>query len=284
PPDPRHLTGYRGSGEPGAAGRPPSRAPPVGVPAVPAGCIQDQRARRCRPSPVRPLTAYALSRRPTSCWWTTPRANLVVLEAVLDGPGHNLVKAASGEEALRLLEGHDFAGVLLDVRMQGLDGFETARLIRGQERSRHTPIIFLTAFDDNSLSAERAYELGAVDYLVKPLVPIVLRAKVAEFVELFEPQEKARRQAEQFRRLVQGRVDYAIFLLDHEGRVVSWNPGAARIKGYKAEEIVGRHFSTFYPQDAVDRGWPAEELRRAAAEGRFEDEGWRIRKDGSRFW
>lgn len=89
---------------------------------------------------------------------------------------------------------------------------------------------------------------------------------------------------EQFRTLVGGVKDYAIFLLDPVGFVASWNPGAERIKGYRAEEIIGRHFSTFYPQEAIDRGWPEEELRRAAADGRIEDEGWRLRKDGSRFW
>jgi len=89
---------------------------------------------------------------------------------------------------------------------------------------------------------------------------------------------------EQFRMFVGAVKDYAIFLLDPSGVVSSWNPGAERIKGYKAEEIIGRHFSTFYPQDAINRGWPEEELRRAAADGRIEDEGWRLRKDGSRFW
>jgi PAS domain S-box-containing protein len=78
--------------------------------------------------------------------------------------------------------------------------------------------------------------------------------------------------------------DYAIFLLDTEGRVMSWNAGAAHIKQYSAEEIIGRHFSQFYPVADIARGWPAEELRRAMTEGRFEDEGWRLRKDGSRFW
>ena len=73
-------------------------------------------------------------------------------------------------------------------------------------------------------------------------------------------------------------------MLDPEGRVVTWNAGAERLKGYAAGEIVGQHFSRFYPPEAVARGWPAEELRRAAAEGRVEDEGWRVRKDGSRFW
>src|SRR5215469_2123870 len=92
------------------------------------------------------------------------------------------------------------------------------------------------------------------------------------------------REAEQLRLLVHGTTDYAIFLLDPEGRIVSWNPGAERLKGYKAEEIIGQHFSRFYPQDAIDRGWPAHELKVAQAEGRFEDEGWRVRKDGSQFW
>lgn len=78
--------------------------------------------------------------------------------------------------------------------------------------------------------------------------------------------------------------DYALFLLDVNGNVASWNRGAARIKGYADHEIIGRHFSTFYTREAVDSGWPAYELKVATAEGRFEDEGWRVRKDGSRFW
>ncbi len=89
---------------------------------------------------------------------------------------------------------------------------------------------------------------------------------------------------EGFRLLVERVKDYAIFMLDPHGHVVSWNAGAERIKGYRPEEIIGQHFSSFYPAEAVARGWPAEELRRAEAEGRFEDEGWRVRKDGSRFW
>ena len=92
------------------------------------------------------------------------------------------------------------------------------------------------------------------------------------------------READQLRLLIDATTDYAIFLLDAEGHVATWNAGAERLKGYKAEEIIGQHFSRFYPQDAIDRGWPAHELQVARAEGRFEDEGWRIRKDGSRFW
>ena len=78
--------------------------------------------------------------------------------------------------------------------------------------------------------------------------------------------------------------DYAIFLLDREGNVATWNAGAERIKGYRAEEILGQHFSRFYPPEAIERRWPQQELELAAARGRFEDEGWRLRKDGSRFW
>jgi PAS domain S-box-containing protein len=87
-----------------------------------------------------------------------------------------------------------------------------------------------------------------------------------------------------YRRLAEAVHDYAIFLLDASGRIVTWNPGAQRIKGYRAEEIVGQHFSRFYPQEAIDRRWPEQELETAAKQGRFQDEGWRLRKDGSRFW
>ena len=87
-----------------------------------------------------------------------------------------------------------------------------------------------------------------------------------------------------FQLLVEQTKDYAVFLLDPTGHVMSWNVGAQRMKGYAPEEIIGRHFSTFYTRESLDRGWPAHELRVATMEGRFEDEGWRVRKDGSRFW
>ena len=87
-----------------------------------------------------------------------------------------------------------------------------------------------------------------------------------------------------FAQLVDGVHDYAIFLLDARGCVASWNQGAERIKGYRPEEIIGRHFSTFYPDEARRRGWPEQELETAAQKGRFEDEGWRLRKDGRPFW
>jgi len=128
-------------------------------------------------------------------------ANLLALEALLDDLGHNLVRASSGEEALRLSGDADFAVVLLDVQMIGLDGFETARRIRSREATHHTPIIFLTAYETEQAQLRQAYELGAVDYLVKPLVPVILRAKVAGFVELFQKSEQIKRQAEQLRQV-----------------------------------------------------------------------------------
>ena len=87
-----------------------------------------------------------------------------------------------------------------------------------------------------------------------------------------------------FKLAVEQTKDYALFILDPEGRVMTWNQGAELIKRYAAEEIIGRHFSVFYTRDAIDSGWPAYELKVATSEGRFEDEGWRVRKDGSRFW
>ena len=100
-----------------------------------------------------------------------------------------------------------------------------------------------------------------------------------------DPLQAARAAAEQsFRAIVAGVQDYAVFLLDANGHVASWNAGAARLKGYRADEIIGKHFSVFYPEEAVARHWPDEELETAARVGRFEDEGWRVRKDGSRFW
>lgn len=92
------------------------------------------------------------------------------------------------------------------------------------------------------------------------------------------------RNAELFRLLVEGIRDYAIFVLDPEGKVLSWNPGAQAMKGYTRDEIVGKHFSKFYPAEAVESGWPQRELTLAEKEGRFADEGWRVRKDGTTFW
>ena len=122
-------------------------------------------------------------------------ANLVALEAMLQGLGQNLIKAESGREALKWLLTHDCAVILLDVKMPEMDGFETAELIRQRDKSRHTPILFLTAGDNTQTQAVRGYAVGAVDYLVKPVVPEFVRSKVAVFVELAKKTELLHRQA-----------------------------------------------------------------------------------------
>jgi PAS domain S-box-containing protein len=97
-------------------------------------------------------------------------------------------------------------------------------------------------------------------------------------------EEAMRLSEERFRLMVEGVTEYAIFMLDVNGRVATWNVGAQRIKGYTAEDIIGQHFSVFYPQEAKDSGWPEHELKEATEKGRFVDTGWRVRKDGTTFW
>src|SRR5216110_1700662 len=106
------------------------------------------------------------------------RANLIALEEVLSSVGARVVTAMSGEEALRKVLDEDLAAILLDVRMPGIDGFTTAKMIRERKRSRYTPIIFMTAAQEDFASMFRGYRSGGVDYIVKPIVPEVLRSKL----------------------------------------------------------------------------------------------------------
>jgi PAS domain S-box-containing protein len=195
--------------------------------------------------------------------------NLSALQAMLAGLGHEIVTAPSGEEALRLLLDRDFAVVLLGVHLPGLDGLATARLIRGRPRSRHTPLLFLTASD--RVGVEQAYALGAVDHLVEPLLPVVVRAKVAGFVELFVKAEQARAQAEllremergeqqrrlaeedaRFRALTEHNSD-AVSLVAADGTVLYTSPSGRRLLGYGPDELLGRNgLELVHPAD-LDR-------------------------------
>ena len=125
--------------------------------------------------------------------------NLLTLEAILEPLEQNLLRANSGTEALKQLLLNDVAVILLDVQMPVMDGFETARLIKSRERTRHIPIIFLTAISKDRHQVFRGYSAGAVDYLFKPFDPEVLRSKVAVFIDLYEKNETLKQQAEQLR-------------------------------------------------------------------------------------
>src|SRR5689334_23450032 len=116
---------------------------------------------------------------------------LLVFESILEELGQNLVMVRSGSEALREILAREFAVILLDVNMPDIDGLETAKLIRQYKRSSHTPIIFITAYADEMQTAQ-GYSLGAVDYILSPVRPDVLRSKVKVFVELFQMQQRTR--------------------------------------------------------------------------------------------
>jgi PAS domain S-box-containing protein len=147
-----------------------------------------------------------------------------------------------------------------------------------------TPVGSFTGLDLQALPVVLFVLQGLlISGLVEALHSARHRADVST-LEARDHLEGLRRSEERFRLLVEGVEDYAIFMLDHEGRVASWNEGAERIIGYTVQEIVGKHFSIFYTQEDIERGHPEEELKVAAEEGRYEEEGLRARKDGSRFW
>ena len=126
-------------------------------------------------------------------------ASLLAMERVLESSDNNVLKAGSGSEALRYILKYDFAVILLDVKMPNMDGFEVAELIREREQSRHTPLIFLTAYDRDSTEIMRGYSIGAADYLFKPINYQILRSKVSIFVELYQKNAELRRVAERQR-------------------------------------------------------------------------------------
>jgi hypothetical protein len=171
--------------------------------------------------------------------------NLLALESILGDTGENLVTAQSGSAALRELLHMDFAVILLDVQMPDLDGFETATLIRQRDRSKDTPIIFLTALSRSETNVFRGYELGAVDYIFKPFHPEILRSKVAVFVELFRQREAFKQQAHELARLIKqnelilNAAAEGVFGVGLDGAATFVNPAAARMIGQRSEAIAG---------------------------------------------
>jgi PAS domain S-box-containing protein len=175
--------------------------------------------------------------------------NLLALESILGDMG-NLVTATSGTQALRHLLNLDFAVILLDVQMPDLDGFETASLIRQRDRSRDTPIIFLTALSRSESNVFRGYELGAVDYIFKPFHTEILRSKVSVFVELFKQREAFKQQAQELARLsrqnelILNAAAEGVFGVGLHGKTTFVNPAAARMIARSPDEVVGTDIHT----------------------------------------
>ena len=173
--------------------------------------------------------------------------NLLALQAVLEPTGCRLVSARSGDEALRALLNEDFAVILLDVQMPSLDGFETAELIRGRERSRSVPIIFVTAISKERHHVFRGYEAGAVDYLFKPLDPIVLRSKVEVFVESYE-RGRALAEREELLRALFEDAPIGMARADGAGRLRYVNRALCETVSRDPEDLVGRTLDELGPK------------------------------------
>jgi PAS domain S-box-containing protein len=195
-------------------------------------------------------------------------ANLVALEAILSPLGHDLSKASSGEEALRHILHRDFALILLDVQMAGMNGFETAGLIKQHPRCRHIPIIFITAVNRDAAHVFHGYAQGAVDYLVKPFDPDILRSKVQVFVDLYLKGEKLkvqerllrererealeRKSQERYRRLLDA-MPQCMWAADTKGQVDYWNRAGLEYCGLDASEVTQSAFwECLHAEDRAD--------------------------------
>ena len=201
--------------------------------------------------------------------------NLLALDAILEPLGERTVRAHSGDEALKCLLTEEFAVILLDVQMPGLNGFETAELIKSRERTRFIPIIFLTAISKDEAYVFRGYSVGAVDYMSKPFQPDVLRSKVAVFVDLYRKQrqlkqqerllhEAALRQIELEHRarflaqeartaqIVSAAMD-AIVVLDVERRIEVFNASAERMFGRPGPDVIGSTVERIIDEAELDR-------------------------------
>ncbi len=200
--------------------------------------------------------------------------NLLALEAILEPLGQTLIRAHSGDETLRLLLSHDVAMILLDVQMPGIDGFETARLIKSRERTKYIPIIFLTAISKDEEYVFEGYSVGAVDYMTKPFQPDILRSKVSVFVDLYQKQRQLASQADliresekrelelrhmreiyeseaRFSEIVGSAMD-AIIVFDADGKISLFNASAERMFCTQEDRAVGVNVAGFFPE-AIQR-------------------------------
>ncbi|MEH7114112.1 EAL domain-containing protein [Neobacillus niacini] len=202
--------------------------------------------------------------------------NLLALEAIIEQEDYNLIKAFSGEEALKCLLKHDFAAILLDVQMPGIDGFGTAKIIKAREKTKNIPILFITA---NYLDSEHiftGYSVGAIDYILKPFDPTILKAKVEGFVDLYRLNQQLIHQADSLREKTKEiehanlelsktaaelRVSEAIatvisetsidtmLVIDEHGIVLKVNPAVEKMFNYIEDEIVNQHLSVLFSEE-----------------------------------
>ncbi|KZX81288.1 PAS domain S-box protein, partial [Alcanivorax sp. HI0013] len=208
------------------------------------------------------------------------RENLIALEAILDGEGRNLVMAQSGNEALSLALKYDFALVLLDVQMPEMDGFEVAELMRKNKKTRHIPIIFVTAISKEQKYVFKGYECGAVDYLFKPIDQKILEAKVNVFLELDRQRKKLQQAVVQMKRLKDENerllhaLGEALIGADAGGKVSFCNEAACALLRRPRDELIGRDIAALiFNDDTGKRRWEWQEspLRQACQQG----EGWK---------
>lgn len=200
--------------------------------------------------------------------------NLAGLEATLEDPRIELLKAASGEEALRVLLDQNVSLVLLDVQMPRMDGYEVARLMRRARRTRHVPILFITAYHSDEEAVLKGYESGAIDYIQKPVNPALLRAKVSllleydhQRIELRQARDRLQAQRSYYESILNAAGE-GIVCFDLQGTVRFANPAAQRMLNLPVDRFIGESYRAFFLTDGEDPGWQSTPMYRAWEERR----------------